>query len=375
MIDLSTDILGIKINNPIVIASSPLTESMEAILKCEEYGAGAVIAKSCSSTRLNQKGFRRCLIDEKGWWAASTYDREIQDVNEAVKYISASVMRTSIPIFASVSELSLDVTKWLTTCQIVQETGVAGIQMDLFYFENLLGDPNFKVKLIELLNSLSNALSIPIFPKLNVNLPSLYMADILRTSQIKNVSILDSISLPSPISLINGGSLKMRYAKNIRRASLFGAWQFPLTMKYLYDLQLEGFSVCAGGGIQESQDIIELLLLGAQAVQIATSVILGGYRKITEYISGIERYMNVHNLQKIIDLRGCAISQLIGETSYQKVTVEINRDLCTGCNKCVSQCFCNAIKNENSEIVINETLCEGCSLCVDLCPSRALYLI
>lgn len=374
ILDLHATFAGVEIKNPIVIASSPLTESAEAIFQCEKHGAGAVISKSCSSTRLSEIGYRRCSIDEKGWWAASTYNREIQDVRVAVLYLEDAVKGSGIPVFASVSELSLDCSEWLNTCQIVQRTGVAGIQLDLFYFENVLGVPKFEEKFIELLSTLKRKLDVPIFPKLNVNLPTIYMAKLFKSAGINDVSLLDSISLPAPISIDKIGSPKLRFASNIKRASLFGAWQFPLTMKYLYDLQLEGFSICAGGGIQHSRDIIELLLLGAQAVQIATAIIIEGYSKIEEYVSGIESFMAKYSLRKISDIRGVALSHLLGEADYKDAKVKYNKNLCIDCNKCVSQGFCTAISRINGEISYNENLCEGCSFCTELCPSKALYL-
>jgi len=372
MTDLSTSFLGKKIRNPIIISSSPLTESAESILECEKHGAGAVIAKSCSSTRITQQGYRRCLIDTKGWWVSSTYNREVQDVNKAIIYLRNAVVKTSIPIFASVSEMSLDINNWMKTCQLVQKTGISGIQLDLFYLENTLNTINFRENFIELLSSLQEKLEIPIFPKLNINLPSLYMADIFKASKINNVSLLDSIRLPAPISIENSGSIKMRHVSKIKTASLFGKWQFPLTMKYLYDFTLKEFSVCAGGGIQDSKDIIELLLLGAQTVQVSTVIILEGYKKISELLSGIESYMTNYNFESIDDIRGNALFHLTGERRYQKAKVKYHAFLCSRCKKCVSQAFCSAITNIGDDIVINEILCEGCSLCIDLCDSKAL---
>lgn len=374
VVDLHVTFAGVEIKNPIIIASSPLTESAEAIFQCEKHGAGAVIAKSCSSTRLDKNGYRRCLIDEKGWWAASTYNREIQDVHDAAIYLTNAVKGSKIPVFASVSELSLDCSEWLNTCQIVQRSGVAGIQLDLFYFENALGVPMFQEKFVELLSTLKSKLDVPIFPKLNINLPTQFMVNLFKGAGINDVSLLDSVSLPAPISINKSGSPKLRFASNIKRASLFGAWQFPLTMKYLYDLQLGGFSICAGGGIKNSSDIIELLLLGAQAVQIATAIILEGYLKIKEFITGIESFMIKNNFQKITDIRGVAISHFSDESDYINATVKFNKALCTGCNNCISQGFCNAISRTNGVIEIDKNLCEGCSLCVELCPSKALYM-
>jgi len=236
MIDLTSSFIGVRLNNPVVIASSPLTENTNAIMKCEEFGAGAVITKSCSSTRIGDNGFRRCLIDKQGWWAASSFDREIQDVKEAVRYLKESVTMCTIPVFASVSELTLNPDMWITTCKKVQDTGVSGIQLDLFYFENALEDPDFSQKIIELLYTLKDTLAIPIFPKLNINLPTILMSGLFKKAGIEYISILDSISLPAPFSVANDGKPTLRFASNIRKASLFGGWQYPLTQKYLLEL-------------------------------------------------------------------------------------------------------------------------------------------
>ena len=46
MADLSTSYLGLKLRNPIIIASGPKTGNIESLKKCEQNGAGAVVLKS-----------------------------------------------------------------------------------------------------------------------------------------------------------------------------------------------------------------------------------------------------------------------------------------------------------------------------------------
>ena len=40
MTDLSTQYLGLSLENPIIVGSSGLTRSVDAIARCEEAGAG-----------------------------------------------------------------------------------------------------------------------------------------------------------------------------------------------------------------------------------------------------------------------------------------------------------------------------------------------
>ncbi len=44
--DLSCNYVGLKLKNPIIVASSGLTENVKNMKKCEENGAGAVVVKS-----------------------------------------------------------------------------------------------------------------------------------------------------------------------------------------------------------------------------------------------------------------------------------------------------------------------------------------
>ncbi|MFQ5721954.1 MAG: hypothetical protein ACE5GI_05645, partial [Candidatus Aminicenantales bacterium] len=46
MIDLTTSYMGLKLRNPLIVASCDLTRNAADILHCQEAGAGAVILKS-----------------------------------------------------------------------------------------------------------------------------------------------------------------------------------------------------------------------------------------------------------------------------------------------------------------------------------------
>ena len=52
MIDLSTEYMGLDLKNPIVVSSSPLTESVQSIQRLEEAGAAAVVLPSIFEEQL-----------------------------------------------------------------------------------------------------------------------------------------------------------------------------------------------------------------------------------------------------------------------------------------------------------------------------------
>src|SRR5690348_8627367 len=52
MVDLSTTYLGLKLKCPLVVSSSPLTESLESIRRLEDAGAAAVVLPSVFEEQL-----------------------------------------------------------------------------------------------------------------------------------------------------------------------------------------------------------------------------------------------------------------------------------------------------------------------------------
>jgi ferredoxin len=56
------------------------------------------------------------------------------------------------------------------------------------------------------------------------------------------------------------------------------------------------------------------------------------------------------------------------------MSIEINKDECTGCGSCVDQCHIGAIRLINDTADVDPDECAECGMCVDVCPNGALTL-
>jgi NAD-dependent dihydropyrimidine dehydrogenase PreA subunit len=54
--------------------------------------------------------------------------------------------------------------------------------------------------------------------------------------------------------------------------------------------------------------------------------------------------------------------------------VDINEDLCTGCNECVSTCPVQMLAIKNSKAVLTSDDCLGCQSCALVCPVEAIKI-
>jgi Fe-S-cluster-containing hydrogenase component 2 len=52
----------------------------------------------------------------------------------------------------------------------------------------------------------------------------------------------------------------------------------------------------------------------------------------------------------------------------------VNKEKCTGCETCVSECPASAISIDNEKAKVDKDMCVECETCVDVCPSEAIHM-
>lgn len=351
---MSIQFLNTEFPTPIILASSPLTETTARILKAEKNGAGGAILKSCCSyTRKNNYDSRKVVFSKDGscYYAASSFEREILTAEEGLSLFESTVKKCSIPIIPSITALSLEPEDWLPLCLAFQNQGAKIIQLDFFYLKTFLSQPDFSVKFRNLLDTLTRTLSCQIMPKLNVDLPADFICQLLSSSGIKGVSLLDSVRVPSPI---NENTPILPFAST----SCFGSWQLPLSLHYACIAKQYGLEICGGGGITNTNDVNQMLCCGASLIQVASAILLNGFEKLKELMP---------QQQTVQPMVTSAIS-----SKYQ-----IDADKCINCHKCTDlSVWCDAIiKKDTQAPYINSDVCEGCGWCTSRCPVDAITSI
>ena len=128
--DLTVSFCGIELDNPLIVASSPLTVTLERIRKAEKYGAGAVITKM-AVIKSPYKAIDRFYVASHGTTGDLfyTYGGRRLELKEAQKLIQDAKRTVKIPVIANFTGENLEV--WAKMARSLEEAGADMLELNI----------------------------------------------------------------------------------------------------------------------------------------------------------------------------------------------------------------------------------------------------
>jgi dihydroorotate dehydrogenase (NAD+) catalytic subunit len=121
------------------------------------------------------------------------------------------------------------------------------------------------------------------------------------------------------------------------------------------------------GGIATSMDVVKMLMVGATCVQVYTEAALRGPALFDELASDLTAYLAEQGLGNVSELVGISRPYLDLPTNVGRVVPVIDPDRCRPCARCGAICAPGAI-TVTDRARVDAAICTGCGACVDVCP-------
>jgi dihydroorotate dehydrogenase (fumarate) len=174
MIDLSTEYLGLKLRSPLLVSSSPLTDSLEKIQKLEEAGAAAVVLPSIFEEQLTlesdalERDMERgtdTFAESLSYFPAYEDYRHGQDVYLA--QINRAKSACSFPVLASLNGATAS--GWVRFAKEIEQAGADAIELNTYSLATGYSDSSGVIEkgIVQLVKQVRAATQIPIAVKLS----------------------------------------------------------------------------------------------------------------------------------------------------------------------------------------------------------------
>ena len=174
MIDLSTNYMGLHLENPVVVSPSPLCHELDNIRRMEDAGAGAIVLHSLfeEQIEIETRALDEALNSEAGGYAESqsffpelpTYHIGPEAYLEHIRKAKAAV-RT--PIIASLNGTTLG--GWTRYAKHMEEAGADALELNIYLLptDPKLSGADVEARYIELVSRVKSSFHSPVAVKLS----------------------------------------------------------------------------------------------------------------------------------------------------------------------------------------------------------------
>jgi len=299
MTDLSVNIAGIKMKNPVMVASGTFSCDYADFIDLDKIGA--VISKSV--TLKPRKGNPPPRICETPSGMLNTIGIENPGIDAFIKKDLMCFSSFSSPLIVSIAGETLEEYIELAS-RLDGESRVNAIEINVSCPNVEKGCISFGVDplaTIELVRAVKKETKKPVIVKLTPN-----VGDIKLVAQAAEDGGADAISA---INTVLGMSIDIKTRKpklSMGVGGLSGPAIRPIAVRMVREIsKAVKVPVIGIGGIMNADDAIEFILAGASAIQVGTGNFVNP-RAAIEISKGIEKYLASNKFSSIKDIIGLA---------------------------------------------------------------------
>ena len=315
MIDLRTDYLGLKLKSPLVVSSSPFSESIENILRLEEAGAAAVVLPSIFEEQLALESNAldhdlthgtESYMESLSYFPA--YDDYRQGQDAYLSLLHQAKRRCEIPIIASLNGATAG--GWIRFAKEIEQAGADALELNTYSLATgfLKTSAMIEEGIVDLVYRVKQSTNIRLAVKLSPQFTSIpHLARQLDEAgadalilfnrfyqpdfDIENLNIIPKLILSRPEELL----LRLHWV-----AILYGHLRAELAIT---------------GGVHSAEDVLKSIMAGAQVAMTVSALLKHGTSHLTTMQADLVRWMEEHEYESIRQMRGSLSRRAVPDPS------------------------------------------------------------
>lgn len=387
--DIHTDICGIPIENPFLLSSSVVGSNYEMVKRAFEMGWAGVSYKTICLMDIHEASPRFSMIkNSDGSFQSFKNIEQLSDRSLEENLDTFRRLKEEFPNkFLLVSIMGRDDEEWAYLAKKSEEAGADAIELNFscpnMMEENTGSSVGQVPALVERFTRVvKNAVKIPVLAKLTPNVDSMVPAALAaKRGGADGIAAINTIKSITEFNIID----KLYEQKELPKfafGGLSGPAVKPIALRFVVEMtQNEGLKdlhFSAMGGIENYQDALMFLALGAGSIQITTAVMQYGYRIIEDLTEGLSLFLGRLDMS-LSELKNKVFPQLVDINEIERDVIiypKFIRENCLHCGRCAISCRDGGHQaitfDETRSPILDPKRCVGCHLCLLVCPNDAI---
>lgn len=301
--DLSTEYMGLKLDNPLVAAASPLSRQLGNVRRMEDAGLGAIVLFSLFEEELDPDGRLERYTSDHGRRSlpALEYfpDHAAYDTgpDAYLAHIEAVKQTVDIPVIASLNGTTPG--GWIEYARQMEAAGADALELNIYYIptEIDLSGQEVEDRYLDVLTTVKQTVDIPVAVKLSPYFSAMaHMAVQLDAAGCDALVLFNRFYQPD---------IDVESRKVFPHVMLSTPQDMRLPLRWIAILhgQIKA-DMAATGGIHTVEDIVKMIMAGAQVTQLAAALLKYGIDYGRELQMNLEDWLEEHDCDNLDPLRG-----------------------------------------------------------------------
>lgn len=315
MIDFSTEYLGLKLSGPIVVSSTPLSESLDNLRRMEDSGAAAVVLPSLFEEQLALES--RALDDDlsrgtESFAESLDYLPDIYDYRMSHEYYLDHIRQAreavKIPILGSLNGATPG--GWVRFAADIEQAGASAIELNTYALatDKTQTSAEIEAQTIDLVASVCRTVKVPVSVKLSRSFTSIpHLVARLEGAGARGVSLFNRFYQPD----FDIEALEVRPTLHFSTPSELLSrlhWAAILYGNAQADIALTG-------GVHSAEDVLKSIMAGAGVTMMASALHIHGIEHIGRVLSDIRYWLEKREYTSLWETRGCLSRRSIPDKS------------------------------------------------------------
>lgn len=299
MANLRTRYLGLPLAHPVVASASPLSRTIDGVRRLEDGGAAAIVLFSLFAEQVLMEAETPPAARHAGMNGAAASWRPAHAVgpDAYLELIRRAKETVDVPVIASLNGITD--AGWTRFARDAEQAGADAIELNIFYIPADLAVSARQVeqRYVDIVLAVRSAVRIPVAVKISAFFSAMgEMARRLVVAGADGLVLFNRFYQPD-IDTERLEVLPTLELSQPAEARLPMLWIALLRGRLPVDL-------AATTGVQDAEQVVKFLLVGADVVMTASALIRKGPGHIHELKRGLEEWLERHNYGGVSEIRG-----------------------------------------------------------------------